>query len=227
VFSPPDSCYECTLSEADFEALAYRQSCRLLSYDQLLEGKVPTTATTSSIVAGIQAQEVVKLLHRDRDGVRPLNGAMVFDGANNDLYPITYPFDKNCLAHHTYLDATPWDAPEGADFADAVRASGWDTAIVELGDDYLVGWNCGGCGAHDDDARAVSLVRFGDATCPHCGEPRQPEVVSSIAVPGERASTTLSAVGLRADEILAIRNGLDYRYVWVQSAPLDFPKEWA
>src|SRR5664280_1988475 len=102
VFTPPDSCYECTLSDTDWEILAHRQSCRLLSRDDLLEGKVPTTATTSSIVAGVQAQEVVKLLHRGREGVRPLASGMYFDGANNDAYPLAYSTDPQCMAHHRF-----------------------------------------------------------------------------------------------------------------------------
>lgn len=226
VFSPPDSCYECTLTEADFEILAHRQSCRLLSREDLLEGKVPTTATTSSIVAGLQAQEVVKLLHRDVDGVRSLDGAMVFDGANNDAYPLRYPFDEDCLAHHTYTDPIAWEPALDATFADMAAAAGLDDAVVELGDDHVVSWACPGCSEVGIAGAPVALVKFGDARCPTCGEMRQPEAISSVGVPGPHAGIALVDLGVRPDEILAVRRGLDYRYVWAQSPAPELPEEW-
>ena len=226
VFTPPDSCYECTLTETDFEILAHRQSCRLLSRDDLLEGKVPTTATTSSIVAGIQAQEVIKLLHRDVEGVRPLDGGMVFDGANNDAYPLRYPFDDDCLAHHIFADPIVWEAPDGATFGDVVAAAGWDDAVVELGDDHITRWTCPKCETVTPAGAPVALVRFGDGECPKCETTRQPEAVSSIGVPGNDADVSLADLGVRADEILAVRRGVDYRYVWVQSLAPELPEEW-
>src|SRR3712207_8140871 len=37
--------------------------CALLTRQDMAEGKVPTTPTTGSVIAGIQCQEAVKLLH--------------------------------------------------------------------------------------------------------------------------------------------------------------------
>src|ERR1700686_1011771 len=58
---PP--CYECTLGEVDWAILDRRMSCNLLAHRPDVTGKVPTTPTISSIIGGIQVQEVVKLLH--------------------------------------------------------------------------------------------------------------------------------------------------------------------
>ena len=43
--------------------LQMRRSCNLLSRSEMVAGKTPTTPTISSIIAGVQAQEAVKLLH--------------------------------------------------------------------------------------------------------------------------------------------------------------------
>ena len=67
VFLPDGPCYECTLGENDRRVLDARRSCALLTPEQMLEGKVPTNATTASIIGGIEAQEAIKLLH-DRPG---------------------------------------------------------------------------------------------------------------------------------------------------------------
>jgi len=59
--SPP--CYECTLGETDWQLLERRMSCNLLLREANVEGKVAITPTISSIIAGIQVQEAVKLIH--------------------------------------------------------------------------------------------------------------------------------------------------------------------
>jgi hypothetical protein len=65
VFVPEEDapCYECTMSELDYKLLSQRRSCALLSRDDVLQGKVPTTPTVASIIGGIQVQEAIKLLH--------------------------------------------------------------------------------------------------------------------------------------------------------------------
>ena len=44
-----------------------RRSCNLLSRDEMKQSKTPTTPTISSIIAGVQCQEAVKLLHGMED----------------------------------------------------------------------------------------------------------------------------------------------------------------
>ena len=67
VFEPrihPDGpCYECTMTPVDWEMIELRRSCNLLTREEMLSGKIPTTPTISSIIAGLQCQEAVKLLH--------------------------------------------------------------------------------------------------------------------------------------------------------------------
>ncbi|NSB31112.1 HesA/MoeB/ThiF family protein [Clostridium saccharoperbutylacetonicum] len=56
VFVPPGPCYECTMTETDWKLINKRKSCALLTHEQMLEGKIPTTPTSSSVIAGIQVQ---------------------------------------------------------------------------------------------------------------------------------------------------------------------------
>lgn len=79
--APP--CYECTLGEVDWAILERRMSCNLLAHEDVKEGKVPTTPTIASIIAGIQVQEAVKLIH----GSPTLAGkGFVFEGLNHTSY---------------------------------------------------------------------------------------------------------------------------------------------
>ena len=97
VFVPATGpCYECTMSEVDWKLLEARRSCALLTRDEMEQGKVPTTPTTSSVVAGIQAQEAVKLLH----GLPVLRGqGFVFDGEHHQSYTVSYSRREDCPSH--------------------------------------------------------------------------------------------------------------------------------
>ena len=90
VFVPKDDaapCYECTMSERDWKLLQMRRSCNLLSATEMEGGKTPTTPTISSIIAGVQCQEAVKLLH----GMESIAGmGWVFSGLGVDGYQVQY-----------------------------------------------------------------------------------------------------------------------------------------
>ena len=73
VFTPTSPCYGCGLTAVDWKQLNHRRSCALISRDDLLSGKTPTNATTSSIVAAIQSQETIKILV-GRDDLSALAG---------------------------------------------------------------------------------------------------------------------------------------------------------
>ena len=103
VFDPAcGPCYECTMNEIDWKMLEARRSCSLLSRDELVQGKVPTTPTTASIIAGIQCQEAVKLIH----GLETLAGrGFVFEGMSHQSHVVAYTRKEDCPAHDP--DATP------------------------------------------------------------------------------------------------------------------------
>jgi molybdopterin/thiamine biosynthesis adenylyltransferase len=235
VFEPPAVCYECTLTDADWDVLAHRQSCRLLSRDDLESGKVPTTASTSSIVAAIEVQEALKLLHRDLPGVNPLRGAIVFDGANNDAYPLTYPENPDCMAHHHYVNPIRMNPTSDPITASALVAAAFpqnsndatESYVVDLGDDQVIAWTCTHCNVTEPEGRPAQLIAWGDALCRECGDARQPAFVTSIDVPGPHSATDLAEFGIRTDEILPIRQGLHERYVWIDRRDPRFPETWS
>ena len=96
VFDPATGpCYECTMGENDWKMLEARRSCALLSRDEMELGKVPTTPTTASIIAGIQVQEAIKYLH----GLETIAGqGFVFDGTHHQSYLVSYTRKADCPA---------------------------------------------------------------------------------------------------------------------------------
>src|SRR3954463_11883997 len=100
VFVPPDSaCYECAMTERDYQLLNLRYSCPLLRRDQIMEGKVPTAPTIASMMAALEVQEALKIIH----GMPVAAGtAMVFNGVTNQFYSTRLPFREDCLSHETF-----------------------------------------------------------------------------------------------------------------------------
>ncbi len=92
------ACYECTLGEVDWAILNRRMSCNLLSAEDEEAGKVATTPTSSAVIAGIQVQEALKLLH----GLPGLSGkGFVFEGLHHSSYVTEYSVDPDCQSHYT------------------------------------------------------------------------------------------------------------------------------
>lgn len=93
------ACYECTLGEVDWAILERRMSCNLLTRADEEQGKVATTPTTSSVIAGIQVQEALKLLH----GLPSLSGkGYVFEGLHHTSYVTEYTPDPDCQSHYVF-----------------------------------------------------------------------------------------------------------------------------
>lgn len=112
MFIPPSgACYECTMSELDYKLINKRKSCMLLGIDEILEGKIPTTPTIASVIAGIQVQEAVKYLH-NRDDLIILSGkGIVFSGGINDSYIVEYQRNEDCPSHHTFEQIIKLEKP--------------------------------------------------------------------------------------------------------------------
>src|SRR6478735_4357692 len=102
VFDPATGpCYECTMSEVDWKMLAARRSCALLSRAEMDMGRVPTTPTTASVIAGIQVQEALKMLH----GLPTIAGqGFVFEGMNHQSYMVNYSRLEDCPSHDAMTD---------------------------------------------------------------------------------------------------------------------------
>lgn len=80
--------YESTLTDRDFQLISLRYSCPILARDNVLQGKVPTTPTSASIVAAFQTQDALKIIH-DME-IEP-GKALMINGLTNDVYKTEYP----------------------------------------------------------------------------------------------------------------------------------------
>jgi hypothetical protein len=169
VFLPGEGpCYECTMSETDWRLLQMRRSCNLLSRSEMEEGKTPTTPTIASIIAGVQCQEAVKLLH----GLPTIGGrGWMFSGLSADSYLVDYQRKEDCLSHEKLsrivsLDAAVDEVPVGELLSEARRQL--PGAHLELSRDVLQSLDCPRCGESEEMYVSLGKVKAEKALCPRC-----------------------------------------------------------
>jgi adenylyltransferase/sulfurtransferase len=223
VFVPPDTaCYECTLSEHDHELLAARRTCAMLTREDMLAGKTPTTATSSSIIAGLQTQEAIKLLHEDRLGEPTLaGGGFQFVGLTHESYVVRYGRREDCLSHDTYDDDAVTTADHDITFGEllalAQEQMGED-AILELEHELVVGASCQGCDRSEDVMAPVDALDAGAGLCPQCGEPWKLEFAHTIDATSSLRSYSAENLGLPAGDYVVAREGFN-RHFYSLTAP--------
>lgn len=202
-------CYECTMSERDWQLIAHRRSCNMLTREEMETGKTPTTPTISSIIAGVQCQEAVKLLH----GMETIAGqGFSFAGLSADSYLTGYQRNADCMAHDTLAEIV--ELPAGAEqmtaaalLAEACRRLGPGT-IVELGRDIVSRMMCPDCGRAEDKFIPLGRVKAAQAVCPFCGAAhRTPTVFHRLAGGEDFLDRPARALGIPLFDVVTARAG--------------------
>jgi molybdopterin/thiamine biosynthesis adenylyltransferase len=215
VFDPATGpCYECTMGENDWKMLEARRSCALLSRGEMEQGKVPTTPTTASIIAGIQVQEAIKYLH----GLETISGqGFIFDGTFHQSYLVSYTRKSDCPAHDADQPVEPLllevASTRMGDLLERARSDLGRDAIIELGRDVLRLLHCAVC--HEDEAVFASLGKITEARgrCPRCGEPRTPTMFHSVnGRDSDLLEKTLGEIGIPPWDVLIGRAGMEQRF---------------
>lgn len=224
VFEPPNSaCYECTMNARDFALLAARRACSLLSREQMLGGKTPTTATSASIIAAIQVQEAVKLLHRDRIPSTLGGKGVAYNGLTHDSYVVSYGRQPHCLSHDTYALAEATVAAEHATLREILESAGEGLpgAVLDLEREIVTTLGCRSCGSTEDVCRPLDELNIALACCRSCGAERHAEIVHSLAGDSELLALTPAALGLPPLDIVTARSGDQRRHALVRNRPVD------
>jgi len=211
VFSPhgDGACYECTMSEMDWKLLSMRRSCNLLSRSEMEQGKTPTTPTIASLIAAVQCQEAVKLLH----GMQTFAGrGWVFEGLTADAYSVEYQRKEDCLSHSPLEEIISLDVRAekmtAMQLLDLARQYLGQGAELELGRDVLEKLICPRCHQEEELFASLGRVSADKAVCPHCGEARR-DVKTFHRITGREpfAGRPLAELGIPAFDIIAARHG--------------------
>lgn len=102
VYTPGKSCYECELSESDWENIKNVLGCKDVAMSNTSVGRIPTTPISSSIIAAMQVQEALKVIHGHED--KSMAGQRFFyEGMNNFFFQYKAgALKEDCLAHFLY-----------------------------------------------------------------------------------------------------------------------------
>jgi molybdopterin/thiamine biosynthesis adenylyltransferase len=212
VFVPPHSaCYECTMNERDHELLAARKACSLLTREEMLQGKVPTTATSASIIAAMQVQEAVKLLHRDRLDSDFAGRGVAYNGITHDSYTVTYPVREDCLSHDSYdfADAVVVEgSPTFGKLLDDARGKLGDGVVLDLERELATRMTCASCDSDEPVYKPLDSLTVSAALCPACGAERRAELVHTITSEHEDLlAMTADGIGLPRFDVVTARRG--------------------
>lgn len=221
VFGPAGPCYECTLSEVDLAQLGHRRSCALLSPEDLALGRTPTNATTASIIAGIEAQEAIKLLV-GRPELLALEGKVWrLEGETMLASTIEYVEDENCLAH----DRIDWSGPVRSlrDFPSLVgevekeNPSRGRVVAVDLPDDLILIDPCGSCGEGDRIFGLRPSLPLGAGRCQQCQSDRPMSSRTSLDPDHPWLQSAWTEVLWPDTEIIGVRFEAETRYLIVRN----------
>jgi molybdopterin/thiamine biosynthesis adenylyltransferase len=202
-------CYECTLGEVDWELLQRRMSCNLLLHEPAAEGKTPTTPTISSIIAGVQVQEAVKLIH----GLPTLaSKGYIFEGMNHSSYVVEYSSNADCMSHYTApkimhlaersVDLTLEDLRRRAQ-----TDLGSTDVTIEFSRDVVQKLACPSCHEEEEIYRPLGGLFFDQAKCKNDGHLRTVITLHSYFGEDELAARTLNQLGLPALDVFVARAG--------------------
>ena len=207
VFVPDGPCYECTMSETDWKLLNRRRSCNLLSKDEMQEGKVPTTPTISSIIAGVQCQEAVKLLH----GMDTIAGkGFVYNGISSDSYLIEYQRNEDCYSHdtaeHIYSMKNQTSEVKVKDLLKIAKERLGEETVLELGRDILESMHCSSCGKKEKIYMSLGKAKNSMAICPVCGKKREVNTIFTVRGDEDFIEKTFAEIGIPPFDIVWARN---------------------
>jgi adenylyltransferase/sulfurtransferase len=202
------ACYECTLTELDYQIINLRYSCPLLARQNILQGKVPTTPTSASIVAAFQTQEALKLIHNME--VQP-GQALMINGLTNDIYTTEYPVKADCLSHSRLepIVEIPGATAEGTTLAELLaiaRQQLGQESILEFDSELVVAMHCPHCGEEEPIFKRMARLYENEAVCPYCNGRREMRLTHRITGDEDFLQRTLAAVDVPPLAIIRARN---------------------
>lgn len=102
VYQPGISCYESGLTPQDWQNIKQKLGCPDIARRNASFGRVPTTPISSSIIAAMQVQEALKVVHGNTGKL--LSGkTFYYEGMNNECFTFdTTPPREDALSNYYY-----------------------------------------------------------------------------------------------------------------------------
>lgn len=180
--SADKACYECSMTPERYRQAKVRYSCTNETIKTNIRlGREPTTQTTSALVAAVQCQEAIKLLH----GLPSFAGRqLVFNGVPHyytdpELSPLAMnelTHNPDCLCHGEDRFGDVLELSEARAVETTARQllamveaeTDLSDLSLELGRTFVIDAVCSQCGRQIGLHLPLHRVRDVDAVCPSC-----------------------------------------------------------
>jgi molybdopterin/thiamine biosynthesis adenylyltransferase len=210
IFVPDQGpCYECTLTEQDYQDLQSRFSCAGLQVRKSEYGIAPTTPTSASIIAALQVEKAVSWLHGAKV---PVGQELVYSSVLNSLDTVRLKEKIDCLSHERAepLVELAWASAArttlGEILAEAQRQLG-EAACVELDRDLVLRMTCPACGQVENSITPLHKVDAARLRCPNCRHERTYVTAYRIDQTTPALGLPLAQAGIPPGHILRARSG--------------------
>ncbi|MGP8070585.1 MAG: HesA/MoeB/ThiF family protein [Candidatus Bathyarchaeia archaeon] len=210
IFTKNSPCFQCTMSPDMWKRRNQRFSCGWLK-NLLPEKKVGTTATISSLVGAIMAQESLVMVHE-----MPVKKSGLLPGYRLFLQVKPYSLsiaeltrDQDCTAHDT-LPALPTPIESSVTASELMHIDG---AYVEMNIDMLKDVTCQPCGQKERILKPAKRFDVSLLTCPTCGGERKAEIFNVLdQTMTDLFKTPLSAFSLPRLHVISVRDENERKY---------------
>jgi len=219
VYNPDEGpCYECGLTMNDKQIIAKATSCQHIALQNLALGRIPTLSTMGSIIAALQVQEALKLLHGKTRGSHS-GKRLVVNCEINDFYLTTTDRKEDCEGHFRYGEITEmpeWrvDHTSSRQVLDHFGQANKSKGHLRLGREIVIGLRCHSCGTTEDLGQPLQLLSSTMLQCPACLKEREPITTNVIIGDEPFSEWPLARLGIPKLDIMEVRGAEDC--VWYE-----------
>ena len=104
VYKPHQTCYECELSDSEWQNIRAKMGCPDIALRYSAQGRIPTTPISSSIIGAMQVQEALKIIHNDEKWSM-VGESFYYQGLTNTVIQSdSPPLKEDCLSHFDYKE---------------------------------------------------------------------------------------------------------------------------
>jgi len=210
--SPRGACYECTMTEQDYRLLNVRYSCP--PGFALVTGREPTIPTTASLIAALQVQETLKLLHGQEVAA---GQAIYYSGETTRFTRLAYPIREDCPVHTVYDPVV--ELPCAVEdltvkqFVQALAAFLEMPGLILLPRQIATIGYCPACQKREAIYRPYDEVVIRQSACPDCGSARIFDVTGTLATHAPLQDVPLRQLAIPPYHILPVRTDNQWLYV--------------
>lgn len=212
-------CYECTLSEADYDALNVRYSCAV--YQNQVENVVPTTPTISSIIGAFEAQEAIKIIHSFPDSELLVGKALFINSRTYQFEKFVYQMSNICTSHENYSSIVEMkDVSANSTviemFSSLSKIFLSTNFILELRFEIVLSMYCYKCEKEFLVNLPLFKIKTDEYFCQQCGGMMMPIMTHYIENTSDLAKYRLHELGVPEGDILIIRQEGNFPPLFVE-----------